>query len=100
MVQPKDLLELEEELEAPPKTPDVGMDDDEVKNTAFEYSDRHPNDWVISGPLKDSSTPGRRFRTWAQAEIWAQNKYGERLIRRVPEAAAGGRWAFLIRGVR
>jgi hypothetical protein len=96
----EDLLDLEEDYEFRPKTPDVAMEDDEVANTEFDYTDRHPTDWVVSGPLKDSSTPGRRFKTFAAAEVWAREFYGERFIRRVPETAIGGRWGFLIKGVR
>jgi hypothetical protein len=90
----------EEVLNSSPKTPDLHMEDDEVEGTEFEYSDRHPTDWVISGPLADGKGPGRYFRSFRAAEEWAREKYGDKFIRMIPEAKVGKRWAALIKGVR
>jgi hypothetical protein len=93
-----DILEDE-----PPPTPDYTMSDDEVADTEFQYSDRHPADWVLSGPLgKHGGGPGRRFPSWDWAEVFARKLHGNRVLRRIPEAAlnGGNRWAFLIRGQR
>lgn len=84
-----------------PVTPDCGMDDSDVENTVFEYSTRHPLDWVISGPRGElGSGPGRRFATVKLALAWATGKYGARLKWRIREASnnGGNRWAYLIDG--
>jgi hypothetical protein len=82
--------------------PEYHMEDDEVENTQFEYSTRHPADWVISGPLAAGAGPGRRFQAWEEAERWAKQFYGKRLKGRINEAQREGcnRWAFLIKGPR
>ncbi len=77
------------------------MEDDEVENADFDYSDRAPDDWVSSGPLGTHGVgPGRRFMSWRTAEEWAREFYGVRYRGRIPEAQREGcnRWAFLIRG--
>lgn len=91
-----DLPETEpasEELEQ--RTPEYHNSDDEVADTEWQYSTRHPTDWVISGPLADGKGPGRRFVSWKLAERWAREFYGDRLKGRVE--THGLRWAFLIR---
>lgn len=82
--------------------PDAGMDDSEVEATEFYYSDRAPEDWVISGPLGMAGHGrGRHFSTWADAEHWARPFYGKRYKGRLPdEPNSGGRWAFLVKGPR
>ncbi len=77
------------------------MEDDEVENADFDYSDRAPDDWVSSGPLgTHGAGPGRRFMSWRTAEAWAREFYGVRYRGRIPEAQREGanRWAFRIRG--
>lgn len=79
------------------------MDESEVEGMDVEYSTRGPNDWVLSGPLGvHGGGPGRRFASVKQAEEWVREKHGDRVIRRIPEAAHCGRnrWAYLIRGDR
>lgn len=82
--------------------PEYWMDEEEIEQTEFAYSTRHPSDWVISGPLAAGGGPGRRFANWTQAERWAREFYGVRFRGRIAEAATEGhnRWAFLIRGSR
>lgn len=95
--------ERDELPELTPPGPDITMSDDEVEETEFDYSDRHPNDWVLSGPLgSHGGGPGRRFPSWSWAEQYAKGLHGDRVLRRIPEAAlfGGNRWAFLIRGKR
>lgn len=103
MIPPQDNDDDETaEIEAP-ATPDCDMSDDEVAAGEFQYSTRHPDDWVSSGPLGDSGTgPGRPFASWKHAEYWAKKFYGVRLKGRINEAAieGGNRYAFLIRGPR
>lgn len=91
--------EDDEELDPPASTPTHDMDDDAVENTQFEYSDRPPGSWVVSGPLRDTPGPGRRFAFWRQAEVWAREKYGDKFIRRVVELEGTGRWGMLIRSL-
>ncbi len=81
-----------------PRAPDIGMDDDDVENTEFEYSDRAPTDYVVSGPLgPDGWGPGQRFNSVAAALIWLTRRVGgNRIKRRIVEAEAGNRWAFLV----
>jgi hypothetical protein len=102
-LEPED-LELDEapaEIAEHP-VPEYWMDEAELETLEFAYSDRHPNDWVISGPLGHATGPGRRFRSWGAAERWAREFYGDRFKGRVQEAYTpeGTRWAFLIRGPR
>ncbi len=84
------------------RPPDIGMDDSEVEQTEFFYSDRAPEDWVISGPLGESGHGrGRYFPTWRDAEQWARGFYKVRFKGRLPdEPNSGGRYAFLIKGPR
>lgn len=84
------------------KVPDCGMEDDDVERAEFDYSTRHPDDWVSSGPLPGGGGPGRFFHSWDDAEAWAKSFYGARLKGRIPEAQREGhnRWAFLIKGPR
>ena len=83
------------------RAPDHTMSDEDVERTQFEYSTRDPvTDRVISGPLgSNTSGPGRHFRTWADAWLWACNKYGNRFLGQIPEARrnGGNRWAVLVR---
>jgi hypothetical protein len=100
---PDDIPELDDPItEAEHLVPEYWMDDDEVEGVAFNYSDRHPDDWVISGPLGRAKGPGRRFPSWGAAERWAREFYGSRFKGRVVEAYTpeSTRWAFLIRGPR
>jgi hypothetical protein len=78
-------------------TPSYHLDDDEVAETAWDYSDRAPDDFVISGPLPDGWGPGRPFESVARAARWCRLKYGYRFRRMITEAESGGRWAALIR---
>ena len=82
--------------------PNAGMADGEVEETEFFYSDRAPEDWVISGPLgAGGHGRGRPFFTWLEAESWARCFYGGRYKGRLPdEPNSGGRWAFLVKGPR
>lgn len=80
-----------------PRAPDIGMDDDEVESTEFEYSTRAPGDYVVSGPLGDGGGPGHRFQTVTAALIWLTRKVGgKRIKQRIRESEAGGRWSFLV----
>jgi hypothetical protein len=81
-------------------TPEYWMDESELEELAFVYPDRHPDDWVISGPLGNAGGPGRRFSGWGAAERWAREFYGARFKGRIQEAVEGTRWAFLIKGPR
>ena len=89
---------VDDEETTPARTPSYVLSDDEVEATEWEYPDRAPGDWVISGPLGSEGTGrGRWFANWRQAEKWAREKYGFRFKRRVPEAAQyGASWAFLV----
>lgn len=85
------------------RVPSCWMEDTDVEDTEFEYSTRHPDDWVISGPLGVyGKGPGRCFAIWSHAERWARGFYGARYKGKILEAATdgGNRWAFLIRGPR
>ena len=90
----------------PPKdhaVPMYWMEDDDLEKIEFDYSTRHPDDWVSSGPLgAHGAGPGRRFGSWREAEKWARAFYGARYRGRIPEASVEGhnRWAFLVRGPR
>ena len=98
-IEAEDLDEVDTEL----TVPEYWMEDEEVEDANFAYSTRHPDDWVISGPLGSAGKgPGRRFPSWRAAEVWARGFYGRRLRGRVAEAATedGNRWAFVIRGPR
>lgn len=100
---PEPDLESEEVFpEAEHRVPEYWMDETELETVEFVYSDRHPDDWVISGPLGRAKGPGRRFLSWGHAERWARHFYGERFKGRVQEAFTpeGTRWAFLIKGPR
>lgn len=101
--RPEDLPQPEEEeREEPPETPDHTMADDEVESTEFRYLTRHPNDWVISGPLgAHGKGPGRRFMGWRTAEAHVRD-LGHTILKRIQEAAnfGGNRWAFLVKGKR
>lgn len=93
----------DEELETVPalRTPTIEMSEDEVEQTEFSYTDRSPDDWVLSGPVTEllGRGPGRRFESVKEAWRWAKEKYGPRLRGRIREAEEfGGRWAFVIRG--
>lgn len=92
----------DDELDGPapsgPSTPTQDLSDDEVEGTEWDYSDRAPGDWVVSGPLGNlGGGPGRRFVTARQAERWCREKYGADFKRMIPEAIPGDRWAALIR---
>jgi hypothetical protein len=91
-----------EEVTGDLPVPEYWMENEDVEQQEFQYSTRHPTDWVISGPLPQGGGPGRRFANWTQAERWAREFYGERFRGRIAEAAVEGhnRWAFLIRGPR
>lgn len=78
-------------------TPQYWMGDDEVAELEFDYDDRAPTDFVISGPLAGTDGPGRSFPDWDDAEKWAREKYGSRFKRRMPAPEDSPRWAFLIR---
>lgn len=86
------------------KTPEFHLTEQEVELCEFEYSSRHPADWVVSGPMGPygRNVPrGRHFYSWEDAEAWAKEKYGARLVGRpagIPEESR--RWAFVIRGDR
>ena len=73
--------------------------EEEVEATEWEYSDRAPTDFLVSGPLgADGVGPGRVFASHRHAEIYVRSKYGTRVRRAAPEAEMDGeRWAFLIR---
>jgi len=94
-MKPKWLPELEEECA--PSTPTLGMADDDVEFTDFEYSDRAEGDWVISGPLDNNRGPGRSFATPRDAERWLRVRYGVRFKRMLAESTGLGRWSALIR---
>lgn len=82
------------------EVPEYWMEEAELEALEFEYPDRHPDDWVISGTLGDAAGPGRRFPSWGAAERWARQFYGARYKGRIQESEEGFRWAFLIRGPR
>ena len=90
----------EDELELSRDVPDIGMEDDEVEFTEFVYSTRHPDDWVISGPLNGGG-PGRKFDSWRAAADWARGFYGNKYKGPAfPPDDGALRWGFLIRGPR
>lgn len=79
-----------------PRAPDIGMDDEDVEHTEFEYSVRAPDDYVVSGPLGDGKGPGHRFNSVQAALIWLTRRIGgKRIKQRITEAEDYGRWAFL-----
>ncbi len=81
------------------RRPEYWMEAEDVEDTDFDYSDRGPDDWIVSGPLVNGSR-GRVFPNWAAAERWAREKYGVRFLGPVQELRAmdAPRWAFHIRG--
>lgn len=100
MILPSDPLLEPDEAEHQPALPDHTMTDEEVEALEVDYSDRHPTDWVASGPLgEEGKGRGRWHPSWDAAERWARKFYGARLKRRIPEAGLSNsnRWAFLIR---
>lgn len=82
-----------------PVAPNCMMDESDVENTEFAYSDRAATDWVSSGPLGEGGHgKGRLFETWDEAEAWARDFYKWRFRGRKPEEpGCHGRWAFVIR---
>ncbi len=92
--RPSDIPVEDEPAEHP--TPEWWMADEEVEDLDFEYPDRLPTDFVISGPLGEARGPGRSFKTWSSAERWARQFYGERFKGRIHAAEEGTRWAFLV----
>jgi hypothetical protein len=78
--------------------PEVWMADEDVAELEFDYSDRAPSDFVISGPLNGGPGPGRRFESWMAAERWAREFYGARFKRRIEIPEESYRWGFLVRG--
>jgi hypothetical protein len=94
----------DDEYDTPvPRIPDCGLNNEELEKLEVDYSDRHPADWVLSGPLgPNGGGPGRRFVTLDQARDHVTALHGDRVVRRIPEATkyGGNRWAFLIRGER
>jgi hypothetical protein len=88
-------------IEGDERVPEHWMGDDEVASLDVPYSTRAPSDWVISGILGDGedSRGGRRFYSWAAAELWARTKYGNKFKGRVKAVEDNncGRWAFLIK---
>jgi hypothetical protein len=87
------------------KEPSVELTEEEVEVTEWEYSDRAPTDFLVSGPIGAEGTewagPGRAFSSHRHAEIYVRSKYGNRVRRAAPEAEMDGdRWAFLIRATQ
>jgi hypothetical protein len=71
-----------------------------------DYSDRGPEDYVLSGPLGNWPGHGRRFPTLSAALQWAQEKFGEsqvKLLNRSTDALIDAgisnptRWAIRVR---
>lgn len=79
--------------------PHGDLTDDELEAVEWDYSDRAPTDYVVSGPLgEEGNGRGRWFASWEDAEWWALRTYGDRLKHPIPEANIyGDRWAFLVR---
>jgi hypothetical protein len=93
----------EEDRVVVPTTPHCSMTPEEVADMPVEYSDRHPSDWVLSGPLgPHGGGPGRRFAHIGQAAAHVKALHGDRVLKRIPEATIcyRNRWAFLIKGDR
>ncbi len=80
-----------------PDSPDCEMTDADVEAAQFKYSDRAPNDYVVSGPIGDTNGRGRWFETHYRALRYYRMKFGDRFRGVVPEAEQYGKYAFLIR---
>lgn len=77
--------------------PSILMYDDVVGKIDFDYSTRHPRDYVVSGPIDGrGGGPGRVFLSGDDAERWAREFYGARFKHRIRESEKGGRWAILV----
>lgn len=77
--------------------PSVLMNDDVVGKIDFDYSTRHPKDYVVSGPIDGRGKgPGRVFLSGDDAEGWAREFFGARFKHRIRESERGGRWAILV----
>lgn len=75
------------------------LDDDEVESTEWSYSDRAPDDFLVSGPVGEEGVGrGRWFPDDLEAARWVRERYGPRVRRRAPENEMEGlRWAYLIK---
>jgi hypothetical protein len=85
--------EIDEHADTPVHDVVPSLDCADVRGTPWEYSDRGPGWFVLSGPLL-AGAPGRVFVDLPEAELWVREVYGTRVVRRID---AGARWAFLIR---
>lgn len=80
-----------EDLEDLPQIPTI----DRVPEVV-DYSERGPNDFVVSGPLGTADKiQGRRFDTRKDALEWAVAKYGKNRVKAID--AGEWKWAVLIR---
>lgn len=70
-----------------------GVDGVPLEN--YTYSDRAPEDWVVSGPCIPG-IKGRYFKSPQEALAWAQDKYGSWRVSLL-EPQPKTRWAILVR---
>lgn len=78
--------------------PDCTMSDELVELAEFEYSERLPTDYVVSGPLGETNGRGRWFETTEQALAYYRNRFGPRFRGLVKDAEIyGDKYAFIIK---
>lgn len=78
--------------------PVLDTEDNTIGVTSYNYSDRAPSDWIVSGPLTGFTAiyRGREFDTVKQAEEWCRWFYGPR-FKRMWITPQPGMWSALIR---
>lgn len=101
LVPTDEAIEDEENEELAPKviSPNIDTSEKELEHGEYEieYSDRGPNDIVLSGPLLGGWGPGRFFQSRGAALVWATQKYGPGRVKKVKEQP--GRWAYLVKNL-
>lgn len=79
-------------------TLDLDTNSLETGQQQVSYTDRGPNDAVLSGPVVGGWGPGRFHRSRRAAYAFLVEKYGESRIRITPQST--GRWSFLIKNLK
>lgn len=90
-----------EELDNPelyPLIPWCDTSDDEFGLRWVDYSDRGPNDVVLSGPITGGWGPGRWHKNRRVAYWRLVDKYGADRVKQMRQSE--GRWGFLIKNLR
>lgn len=77
---------------------DTAVADLEAPTSWVAYSDRGPNDVVLSGPVIGGWGPGRWHQNRRIAFGWAIRKYG--IDRVVATPQSNGRWSVLIKNLK